>query len=59
LLFEKQGLVQFGYYRNWDLWPDGQGFIMVKEEEIKPQPVTEMILIQNWLDELNRLVPAK
>jgi serine/threonine-protein kinase len=59
LLFEKQGLVWGSPARNWDLWPDGQGFIMVKEEEIKPQPVTEMILIQNWFEELKRLVPAK
>ena len=25
----------------------------------KPQPVTEMILVQNWTEELKRLVPAK
>jgi dipeptidyl aminopeptidase/acylaminoacyl peptidase len=59
LLFERQGLDLGSPVRNWDLWPDGQGFIMVMEEEIKPQPVTEMILIQNWLEELKRLVPAK
>jgi len=32
---------------------------MVKLDDRKPQPVTEMILVQNWLEELKRFVPAK
>jgi hypothetical protein len=31
---------------------------MVKRDERKPQPVTEMILVMNWFDELKRLVPG-
>jgi hypothetical protein len=31
---------------------------MVKGEERKPTPVTEMILIHNWFEELKRLVPT-
>jgi hypothetical protein len=31
---------------------------MVKPEERKPQPLTEMVLVQNWLEELRRLAPA-
>jgi hypothetical protein len=31
---------------------------MVKLEERKPQPLTEMVLVQNWLEELRRLAPA-
>jgi len=31
----------------------------VKKEERKPLPVTEMILIQNWFEELKRLAPKK
>ena len=31
---------------------------MVKLEERKPQPVTEMVLVQNWFEELRRLAPA-
>jgi hypothetical protein len=38
---------------------DGQRVLTVKEEEMKPQPVTEMILVQNWLEELKGLVPVK
>jgi hypothetical protein len=30
---------------------------MVKFEEVKPEPVTEMILVQNWFEELERLCP--
>jgi hypothetical protein len=30
---------------------------MVKLEDRKSQHVTEMILVQNWFDELKRLVP--
>jgi len=32
---------------------------MVKREESKPQPITEMMLVQNWVEELKCLVPAK
>jgi hypothetical protein len=31
---------------------------MVKQEERKPRPVTELILVQNWFEELKRLVPT-
>jgi hypothetical protein len=31
---------------------------MVKLEQRKSTPITEMILIQNWFEELKRLVPA-
>jgi Tol biopolymer transport system component len=45
--------------RSWDLSSDGRRFLMVRLEERKSQPVTEMILVQNWLEELKRLVPVK
>jgi hypothetical protein len=31
---------------------------MVKLEERKPQPLIEMVLVQNWFEELRRLTPA-
>jgi len=37
---------------------DGKRFLMVRQEERKPTPVTEMILVQNWFEELKRLVPT-
>jgi hypothetical protein len=43
LLFKEPGLGGGG--RAWDL-------------SLDPQPVTEMILVQNWFEELRRLVPT-
>jgi hypothetical protein len=37
---------------------DGQRFLMVKFGERKPLPVTELILVQNWFEELKRLAPT-
>jgi len=58
LLFEKPGFSRTEPIRCWDLSLDGQRFLMVKMGEIKPRPVTEMILVQNWFEELKRLVPT-
>ncbi len=59
LLFEQQGYASWGAVRDWDVSPDGKRFLMVKLEEKKPEPVTEMILVQNWSEELKRLVPTR
>jgi len=32
---------------------------MTKFGDRTPNPVTEMILVQNWFEELGRLAPAK
>ena len=37
---------------------DGKRFLMVMLEERKPHRITEMILVQNWFEELKRLVPT-
>jgi hypothetical protein len=31
---------------------------MVKLDDEKPTPVTEMILVQNWFEELKRIAPS-
>jgi hypothetical protein len=59
LLFEKSGLGTSGPIRGYDISLDDQRFLMVRLEEREPQPVTEMILIQNWFEEVKRLVPTK
>ena len=59
LLLEPRGFGSTKPAGNWDIWPDGRGFLAVKPGEPQSQPVTEMILIQNWFEELKRLVPAK
>jgi Tol biopolymer transport system component len=59
LLFEPRGMAMNNPLRHWDLEPDGQGFLMVQTVETKPQPVKEIVLVQNWFEELKRLVPVK
>jgi serine/threonine protein kinase/Tol biopolymer transport system component len=54
LLFEGSGF-QDGIPRVWDTSLDGQRFLMVKMEERKPAPLTEMVLVENWFEELRRL----
>jgi serine/threonine-protein kinase len=58
LLYEKAGYSRGSPIRSYDLCPDGQRFLMVKLEQREPTPVTEMTLVQNWFEELERLVPA-
>jgi len=58
LLFEKPGYRGSSPVRGWDMSPDGKRFLMVKSEENKITFVTELTLIQNWFQELKRLVPA-
>ncbi len=57
-LMEMQGY-NFGLVRTWDISPDGRRFLAVKRDTSKLQPITEMILVQNWFEELKRLAPAK
>ena len=57
-LFEKPEYTQSGATRSYDLSLDGRRFLMVKWEQRKPTPVTEMVLVQNWFEELKRLVPT-
>ena len=36
--------------------PDGRRFIMI--ENVEPDPANAFILVQNWAEELERLVPT-
>jgi serine/threonine-protein kinase len=58
LLFEQPGFGPGDPIRNWDLSLDGLRFLMVKLDDRKPTPVTELILVQNWFEELKRLAPS-
>jgi serine/threonine-protein kinase len=44
--------------RPYDVSPDGQRFLMVKQRERPPLFASQMILVQNWVDELKARVPA-
>jgi serine/threonine-protein kinase len=59
LLFEKEGYSASTPIRGYDISLDDKRFLMVKREERPLKPVTEMILIQNWFEELKRLVPTR
>jgi Tol biopolymer transport system component len=43
--------------RRWDVFPDGQHFLMVRGAD--PQGAREIVLVQQWDQELKRLIPAK
>ena len=58
-LFEKSGYGRAGPMRDWDLSLDGQRFLMVKLDQRKSTPVSEMTLVQNWFEELKRLLPSE
>jgi len=58
-LYMKREGYNSGLVRTWDISPDGRRFLAVKKDERKLRPITEMILVQNWFDEVKRLVPLK
>ena len=45
---------------NYDVSADGQRFLMVRavESASDAKPMTQIKVVVNWLDELERLVPA-
>jgi serine/threonine-protein kinase len=51
----------------YDISPDGQRFLMIKEEKqaqegdeaVEIPPITELIVVDNWDEELKRLAPAE
>ena len=44
--------------RTYDVAPDGRRFLMIQQRDSVPQPpVTHVVLVQNWLEELKRVVP--
>ena len=56
-----EGFTVVGFYRGYDLTPDGERLVMVFPvdrtdggEGARPQ----IIIVQNWFQELRRLVPT-
>ena len=58
VLFEGQYLVTG--IRAYDIHPDGQRFLMIKEapQTEEASAPAEIILVQNWSEEFKRLVPT-
>jgi serine/threonine-protein kinase len=47
-----------GNARGWDIAPDGQRFLMLKQETLENNPVANIVVVQHWFEELKRLVPS-
>jgi serine/threonine-protein kinase len=45
--------------RAYDVTADGRRFLMVQQKERPPVAASEMILVENWLEELKARVPVK
>jgi hypothetical protein len=45
--------------RPFDVTPDGQRFVMIKSGNAVDDDINRIVVIQNWLEELKRLVPTK
>jgi len=41
--------------RAYDVSPDGERFLMLQANQLTPDVITEMIVVQNWTEELKRL----
>jgi len=59
VLFELAMLVQAFGNRPYDIAPDGR-FLIIRsaEAETEGTPASNLILVQNWFEELKRLVPT-
>jgi hypothetical protein len=45
--------------RGYDVAPDGRRFLMVQQKDRPAMRLSDMIIVQNWIDELNERVPPK
>ena len=57
MLFEGQYVPTPGTFANYDVSPDGQRFLMLKQAE-QAQAATQINVVLNWTEELKRRVPA-
>ena len=60
LLFKETGIFNWNWGHTYDIAPDGQRFLTIKEGGAGTDDASapELILVQNWADELQRLVPT-
>jgi serine/threonine-protein kinase len=56
-----EGRYYTGGGRSYDVSPDGRRFLMIKEARPTGEvpPPAQLIVVQNWTEELKRLVPTK
>jgi hypothetical protein len=56
MLFEIESPASYGTFPNYDMSPDGERFLMVKDSE---QEAKQVNVVLNWFSELERLVPTR
>lgn len=44
--------------RRYDVTADGRRFLMVRLLDPPPEPPSELVLVENWFEELKARVPA-
>jgi serine/threonine-protein kinase len=57
MLFEGQYLPTPATFSNYDVSPDGQRFLMLKPAEQAQAAPTQIVVVQNWFEELKQKVP--
>ena len=58
-MFDNAGL-RSNWGRSYDVTPGGRRFLLTVNNEPPANPLPiQMILVQNWLEELKRLAPTK
>ena len=45
--------------RAWDASGDGQRFILLQPRARPPDVINQITVVENWIEELKRLVPAR
>jgi Tol biopolymer transport system component len=45
--------------RAYDVTPNGQSFLLIESQEPTPARITHIGVVQNWFEELQRMVPGK
>jgi hypothetical protein len=57
-LFEGRFVVS-SFSRSYDVTADGRRFIMVQPREQAPLPVAQVVVVQDWVEELRRIASTK
>ena len=58
VLFEVPTLAMDEVDRNYDIDPNGQRFLMIKPVETTEEGSPDVVMVENWFEELKRLVPT-
>jgi Tol biopolymer transport system component len=58
MLFEGQYVPTAVLFPNYDVSPDGQRFLMLKPTEQAEAAPTQIVVVQNWFEELKQKVPV-